>query len=48
MKSKNPTEFHEIRRFETADWIVVGLCALLLVSVLAFNVNFSRLLGVIR
>ena len=46
MKSKNPTEFHEIRPFATADWIVVGLCTLLLVAVVALNVNFSRLLGV--
>jgi energy-coupling factor transporter transmembrane protein EcfT len=46
MKSKNPTEFHEIRPFATADWIVVGLCTLLLVAVVALNVNFSKLLGV--
>ncbi len=46
MKSKNPTQFHEIRRFAVADWAVVGLCVLLLVAVVAFNLNLTRLLGV--
>lgn len=44
MSSKNPTEFHEVRPFRVADWIVVALCTVLAVAVLAFDINFSTLL----
>jgi energy-coupling factor transporter transmembrane protein EcfT len=46
MQSKNPTEFHEIRPFTLGDWMVVGVCAVLVVAVVAFNVNFTQLVGV--
>lgn len=46
LQLNNPTEFHEIRPFTAADWIVVGLCVALLVAVLAFHVNFTKLVGV--
>lgn len=46
MQLKNPTEFHEVRSFTAPDWVVMGFCTLLLVVVIAFRVNFTRLLGV--
>jgi energy-coupling factor transporter transmembrane protein EcfT len=44
MKSKDPTEFHEVRSFKAADWIVAILCTLLAIVVLVLDVNFTVLL----
>jgi energy-coupling factor transporter transmembrane protein EcfT len=45
MQLRDPTEFHEVRPFTPADWIVIGICALLLVVVVGFGINFTELLG---
>jgi energy-coupling factor transporter transmembrane protein EcfT len=44
MRSKDPTEFHEVRPFGAADWIVVLLCTALVTIVLGFNLNLTKLL----
>ncbi len=46
MQSKNPTEFYEVRPFTLADWVVVALCAALVVGVVALRINITNLLGV--
>ena len=48
MQSQDPTEFHEVRRFRAADWIVMALCVALAVVVFVFDINFTEfLLGVV-
>lgn len=44
MQSKDPTEFHEVRPFRAADWIVMALCVALAIVVLVFDVSFTELL----
>ncbi len=44
MSSKDPTEFHEVRPFRVADWIVVALCSALAGVVLVLDINFTVLL----
>jgi energy-coupling factor transporter transmembrane protein EcfT len=46
MQTKNPTEFHETRRFMLADAIVLGICAVLVVATFGFGLNVTRLFGV--
>ena len=46
METSNPTEFHEIQRFAVADWIVLALCALLMIASYALRLHLTRLLGV--
>ena len=46
MKTRNPTEFHEVRRFQLADFVVLALCGLFVVLVLVFDINFTQLIGV--
>jgi energy-coupling factor transporter transmembrane protein EcfT len=45
MQSTDPTEFHEVRAFRAADWIVVLLCTALAIIVLGYGVNFTALLS---
>jgi energy-coupling factor transporter transmembrane protein EcfT len=46
MQTSDPTEFHQVQRFAVADWIVLTVCALLLIASFAFRFNLTRLLGV--
>ncbi len=45
MQTKNPTEFHEIRPFTLVDWIVLGVCALFIISVFAWGLNITQMMG---
>jgi energy-coupling factor transporter transmembrane protein EcfT len=46
MKTRSPTEFHEVRRFTMVDFAVLAVCALFVVLVLVFDVNFTQMIGV--
>jgi energy-coupling factor transporter transmembrane protein EcfT len=46
MQTRNPTEFHEIRRFKLVDAVVLGICAVLVVATFGFGLNVTRLCGV--
>lgn len=46
MQTRNPTEFHEIRPFTLADWIVLGLCALFVIAVFVLGLNITQMVEV--
>lgn len=46
MQTRNPTEFHEVRRFTWVDGVVLGICALFVVIIFVFRLNITQLLGV--
>jgi len=45
MQTRDPTEFHEIRPFTLADWIVLGICALFVVSIFVLGLNVTQMTG---
>lgn len=47
MKTRNPTEFHEVRPFTLADGVVVAICILLLVATFGFHLNLTRWIGIL-
>lgn len=45
LQTKSPTEFHEVRPFTRADFLVLALCAFFVIAVLVFGLNITQLLG---
>lgn len=46
MAKREVTEFHEVRPFGTADWVVLGVCALFVIAVFVLELNFTQMIGV--
>lgn len=46
LKSDNPTEFHEVKSFHLADFVMLGTTVLVTVAVFVFDINLTRILGV--
>jgi len=47
MQTRNPTEFHEVHSFGWVDGVVLGVCALFVILVLVFQLNFTQQAGVL-
>jgi len=46
MQTQKPTEFHEVRPFALADWVVLGVAVLFIVAVAILKVNVTHMVGI--